>query len=362
MAFFVDSDSVFCRACAKPKTFGKSHNATNSFDQGASDLSVGEFHWRPRLHQWSPSWCPYLCGCGSPPDGGWGGKRRAVFLKFSMGLGLLANQKNISPFLHQLHQLVKRGPWDIVPHELDLYRMLLRSASLAGALPPCQDPGFGNPGAQPPGSCRPRIGSYGGSGGRVMRLLTPEVKCSCKAHLRESCQPKLTTRTIPSKQIIQNSRSRKRSHVPKQQQQRQTPSSAKKKVWYGTFLSGTSNLVQLEPWGTWTFQRTPLCGTLGNLNFEEWNQWNLYVEPRRTCIWGGTFMWNLGEPGAGFRAAAPNHPDALLEEPRAFQAVGEISPCENPNSCIELWHLQMSKVLRKRNPNIRTKASCGTLI
>ena len=31
-------------------------------------------------------------------------------------------------------------------------------------------------------------------------------------------------------------------------------------------------------------------------------------------------MWNLG---ARFRVAAPNHPEALLEEPQAFQAVGE---------------------------------------
>ena len=29
------------------------------------------------------------------------------------------------------------------------------------------------------------------------------------------------------------------------------------------------------------------------------------------------------KPGARFRAAAPNHPEALLEEPQAFQAVGE---------------------------------------
>ena len=34
-------------------------------------------------------------------------------------------------------------------------------------------------------------------------------------------------------------------------------------------------------------------------------------------------MWNLAEPGSRFRAAAPNHPEALLEEPQAFQAVGE---------------------------------------
>ena len=33
-------------------------------------------------------------------------------------------------------------------------------------------------------------------------------------------------------------------------------------------------------------------------------------------------MRNLAEPGSRFRAAAPNHPEALLE-PQAFQAVGE---------------------------------------
>ena len=36
-----------------------------------------------------------------------------------------------------------------------------------------------------------------------------------------------------------------------------------------------------------------------------------------------TFMRKLGEPGARFRAAAPNHPEALLEEPQAVQAVGQ---------------------------------------
>ena len=34
-------------------------------------------------------------------------------------------------------------------------------------------------------------------------------------------------------------------------------------------------------------------------------------------------MWNLAEPGSRFRAAAPNHPETLSEEPQAFQAVGE---------------------------------------
>ena len=46
--------------------------------------------------------------------------------------------------------------------------------------------------------------------------------------------------------------------------------------------------------------------------------WNL--EPFK-C---GTFMRNLGEPGANFPTAAPNHPEALLSRPLAFQAVGGI--------------------------------------
>ena len=53
--------------------------------------------------------------------------------------------------------------------------------------------------------------------------------------------------------------------------------------------------------------------------------WNL-VEPElfRMEPLCGTSR-NLAEPGARFRAAAPNHPGALLEEPQAFQAVGEKS-------------------------------------
>ena len=51
----------------------------------------------------------------------------------------------------------------------------------------------------------------------------------------------------------------------------------------------------MEPWGNCTFMRT---------------------------FKSGTCMWNLAEPGSRFRAAAPNHPEALLEEPQAFQAVG----------------------------------------
>ena len=44
----------------------------------------------------------------------------------------------------------------------------------------------------------------------------------------------------------------------------------------------------------------------------------------------GTLMRNLAEPGARFRAAAPNHPEALLEEPQAFQVVGEKNTIDIP--------------------------------
>ena len=99
-------------------------------------------------------------------------------------------------------------------------------------------------------------------------------------------------------------------------------------VWnLATFKSGTfmSNHEELKPLcGTWEPLRVePLCGTLGNL----------YVEPRGTgtFMWNldifnsGTFMRNLGEPGSWFRVAAPNHPEALLEEPQVFQAAGELT-------------------------------------
>ena len=41
-------------------------------------------------------------------------------------------------------------------------------------------------------------------------------------------------------------------------------------------------------------------------------------------------MRSLREPGARFPAAAPNDPEALLEEPQAFQAVGENKPTWKP--------------------------------
>ena len=67
----------------------------------------------------------------------------------------------------------------------------------------------------------------------------------------------------------------------------------------------------------------PLFGTLSGTCVEPWNL--LSVEP----LWNlepfkcGTFVRNLGEPGARFPAAAPNHRKALLARPQVFQAVGE---------------------------------------
>ena len=59
----------------------------------------------------------------------------------------------------------------------------------------------------------------------------------------------------------------------------------------------------------------PLCGTLGSLHLVR-------------TFKSGTFMWNLAEPGSKFRAPGANHPEALLEEPPAFQAGGEKSPSQ----------------------------------
>ena len=58
-----------------------------------------------------------------------------------------------------------------------------------------------------------------------------------------------------------------------------------------------------------------------NLNLKKWN---LYVEPFGTSTFSsGTSMRNLAEPGSRFRSAAPNQPEALLEEPQACHGVGE---------------------------------------
>ena len=48
-------------------------------------------------------------------------------------------------------------------------------------------------------------------------------------------------------------------------------------------------------------------------------------------------MRNLAEPGSRFRAAAPNHPEALLEEPQGFQAVEEqIAHVKTPTAIVNL--------------------------
>ena len=65
----------------------------------------------------------------------------------------------------------------------------------------------------------------------------------------------------------------------------------------------------------------PLCATFRNLNLYVEPLWNLeHFKWSLETFNCGTFMWDLGKPGARF---PPNHPKALLEEPQAFQAVGE---------------------------------------
>ena len=64
----------------------------------------------------------------------------------------------------------------------------------------------------------------------------------------------------------------------------------------------------------------PFSGTL------ELYLWNLGT------FKSGTFVRNFAEPGSRFRAAAPNHPEALLKEPQAFQAVGEKCDLANPSA------------------------------
>lgn len=54
-----------------------------------------------------------------------------------------------------------------------------------------------------------------------------------------------------------------------------------------------------------TFMEPQKCGTLRNLNLSVETLWTL--EP----FGSGTFMWNLGEPGSRFRAAAPNQRKGL---------------------------------------------------
>ena len=86
--------------------------------------------------------------------------------------------------------------------------------------------------------------------------------------------------------------------------------------------------------------------------------WNLYVEPGGTWTFqNGTCMRNLAEPGSRFRAAAPNHPGALLEEPQAFQAVGEKKSFPN----ISVFPKHPTNIQKKKkHPNPPLSTSKGS--
>ena len=67
----------------------------------------------------------------------------------------------------------------------------------------------------------------------------------------------------------------------------------------------------------------------------------------RVVPWCGTLgTWSL-EPGSRLRAAAPNHPEALLEEPQAFQAVGEKHSKTLKNTSPHFATLSKSKVFER---------------
>ena len=62
-------------------------------------------------------------------------------------------------------------------------------------------------------------------------------------------------------------------------------------------------------------------------------------------------MWNLEESGYRFRAAAPNHPEALLEEPQAFQAVGGTTQNRSETWDLAQTHMkQMSEAPLAQHP------------
>ena len=89
----------------------------------------------------------------------------------------------------------------------------------------------------------------------------------------------------------------------------------------------------------------PLSGTFWSFisNFST----GPYVKPLLTV--SGNFV----EPGSRFRAAVPNHPEALLEEPQAFQAVGgenNFSLCHSPG----LHHWLPSQSFAPRISSTRT--------
>ena len=92
--------------------------------------------------------------------------------------------------------------------------------------------------------------------------------------------------------------------------------------------------LDVEPWSE-TFMRN-LYAEIFMWSFYPEPSWQTFLRKCGTFMWNvgkpelliGTFRRNLGEPGSRFRVAAPNHPEALLEEPQAFQAVGELRSLE----------------------------------
>ena len=81
----------------------------------------------------------------------------------------------------------------------------------------------------------------------------------------------------------------------------------------GTFICGTWELVRVEPF-IWNLGKPePLCGTRELLR----------VEPVCGTL-GNLHLYGNLVPGFGrLPQTTPKHPEALLEEPQAFQAVGE---------------------------------------
>ena len=66
-------------------------------------------------------------------------------------------------------------------------------------------------------------------------------------------------------------------------------------------------------------------------------------------------MRNLAEPSPRFWAAAPNHPEALLEEPQAFQAVGEKKNSPNKSQRSTKNKMTKKKAHQKESKNKQTR-------
>ena len=102
----------------------------------------------------------------------------------------------------------------------------------------------------------------------------------------------------------------------------------------------------------------PLCGTLWNLNFQ---QWNLYVEPCGTSTFNsGTFMWNLLEPELlrmeplcgtsrnlvpDFGRLPQTTPKLYWKNPKPFRLLGNNKPTKNLQTSIKTF-----KTLLKAHP------------